>query len=409
MAGIKAIELHKASVLRALEPRRDPYWGAPLTRGRFVGYRKIADDRASWIARMRIKTEGEGPQRFHSLGWATAAFGFDEAKLAAQTWFASVDSGAENAPCTVNQAVDEYVANLRTEGREKTATDAQQRLARTLKSTPLGMKKLTDLKADHIKNWLSALKSKPANLKPANANRTLRSLKAALNFAVLKEGRPAASVTLECKRVKPFKLKDARRTLFLDREERRRLLAACGEGSSLRDLLEAAALTGARGGELAGATVGQFEPHSGAMSFTGKTGTREVRVSPAAAALFRRLAQGKRPKSLLFVRRENVTGAQCCMLETRQQVVWWSPSPKAVPWVSFDWGPMVRQAVIAAELPRETVLYTLRHSFISAALSKMTLLDVARMTGTSLLMMEKYYAHMNNDAAHAALSAVEII
>jgi hypothetical protein len=47
------VQLHLAKVLKALKPRksRDPYWGAPLARGRHVGYRKIAADKATWIAR----------------------------------------------------------------------------------------------------------------------------------------------------------------------------------------------------------------------------------------------------------------------------------------------------------------------------------------------------------------------
>jgi hypothetical protein len=61
---------------------------------------------------------------------------------------------------------------------------------------------------------------------------------------------------------------------------------------------------------------------------------------------------------------------------------------------------MVQAAVTAADLPAATVLYTLRHSWITTALtSGMGTLDVARLAGTSLLMIEKHYSHLVSDAA----------
>jgi hypothetical protein len=81
-----------------------------------------------------------------------------------------------------------------------------------------------------------------------------------------------------------------------------------------------------------------------------------------------------------------------------------------VRWPSYDWGPMVKQAVTAADLPLNTIHYTLRHSWISAALgSGMSTLDVARLTGTSLLMIEKHYGHLADGAARLRLAAVSML
>src|ERR1700722_9322364 len=77
-------QLQKASVLRALIPRREPYWAAPLSRGRFVGLRKIDMLRATWIARLR---DDAGKQKYKSIGLVTTEFGFDQAKAAAAGWF----------------------------------------------------------------------------------------------------------------------------------------------------------------------------------------------------------------------------------------------------------------------------------------------------------------------------------
>ena len=79
-------------------------------------------------------------------------------------------------------------------------------------------------------------------------------------------------------------------------------------------------------------------------------------------------------------------------------------------WLSYDWGPMVKQAVTAADLPTKTTHYTLRHSWISNALcSGMSTLDVARLTGTSLMMIEKHYGHLVDDAVRLRLNAVSML
>jgi len=51
--NVASFELHKISVLRTLKPRREPYWGPPLSRGWHVGFRKGEGDSGNWIARYR--------------------------------------------------------------------------------------------------------------------------------------------------------------------------------------------------------------------------------------------------------------------------------------------------------------------------------------------------------------------
>ena len=61
-------EIHKVSVRKALEPRREPYWAAPLATGRFIGFRKIDAERGSWVARARSE---DGSQQYNALGQVT--------------------------------------------------------------------------------------------------------------------------------------------------------------------------------------------------------------------------------------------------------------------------------------------------------------------------------------------------
>ena len=60
----------------------------------------------------------------------------------------------------------------------------------------------------------------------------------------------------------------------------------------------------------------------------------------------------------------------------------------------------MRDAAKAAKLPAGVCLYTLRHSFITAAIQGgLTTLDVARLVGTSLVMIEKHYGQTAPGAA----------
>jgi integrase len=401
----KSQQLHKISILKALEPRAAPYWAAPIARGRFVGYRKIAADKGTWIARMRGP---DGRQKYQSLGWATAAFDFDHAKVAAAEWFKLQDSGitATSEVATVADACRAYVKSLTATNGAKSGRDAELRLKRTVYKSDLGRKSLASVRITHVKAWRDSL-----GLKPENFNRTLRSFKAALNMAVHNR-QCVASLAKEWNEVDPLPSEKKRRTQYLDLDQRQHLLAHCGDGS-FRDFIEASILTGARGGELADAKRSQFDARSGSMTFIGKTRLkvepRTVPISPAAVALFKRLAKGKKPDDLLLMRDESMIGACFCDVETRR-FHGLAKIAEPVRWLSYDWGPMVKQAVMAADLPLETTHYTLRHSWISAALgSGMSTLDVARLTGTSLMMIEKHYGHLVDSAARLRLAAVSML
>jgi hypothetical protein len=294
-------QLQKASVLRALIPRREPYWAAPLSRGRFVGLRKIDMLRATWIARLR---DDAGKQKYNSIGIVTTEFGFDQAKAAAAEWFKLQESGVKKTEVrTVADACKAYVKSLTLTNGAGAGHDAELRLRRTVYEKDLGKKSLSSVRITHVKSWRDGLK-----LKAANSNRTLTSLKAALNMAVANR-QCVAALAIEWNEVQPLPGDKKRRTLFLDLDQRRNLLAHCGKGS-FHDFMQAAALTGARGGELAGATASQFDARTGSMTFIGKTRLkvepRTVPISVGAVTLFKRLAEGKKPDDLLFMRDESL-------------------------------------------------------------------------------------------------------
>jgi hypothetical protein len=55
----------------------------------------------------------------------------------------------------------------------------------------------------------------------------------------------------------------------------------------------------------------------------------------------------------------------------------------------------MRDAVYKAELSSSVVFYTLRHSFIADVIDKnMNVFDIAKITGTSIDMIEKHYGKL---------------
>jgi site-specific recombinase XerD len=134
------------------------------------------------------------------------------------------------------------------------------------------------------------------------------------------------------------------------------------------------------------ATRAQFEARTHTLTLNGKTGTRDITLSAAAMVLFKKLAEGKEPTDLLLTRDD---GKQ---------------------WAHSDWDELVRDAATAAKLSSGTCLYTLRHSWITTALSSgMSTLEVARLCGTSLLMIEKNYGHLVSKETRKRLDKVAML
>lgn len=385
--------IHKTGVRTKLEPRREPYW-ARIARGQYIGYRKLPEGGGTWIARRR---GDDGRQSYKSLGFDTDAFGFDQAKLQAEHWFKLKEADIKDEVVTVSDACRRYVEERRTSKSEDCAHDADKRFERTIygkrhpdtgeittSENALGKRQLAKVRTAHIKAWRDGL-----GLSPAAANRTLTALKAALNLAVA-ERNVVASQAQEWAEVKPLPGGKSRRDLFLDLEQRRALLSQAS--AACRDLMEGVALTGIRPGkEITTLTRKKFDARTKSLTIvTGKTGGRTIPLSPAAVDLFTRLSKDKLPNAPLFTRDDGQ------------------------PWAHSDYDELVREAARRAGLPSEpktgVCLYTLRHCFITEALlAGMATLDVARLAGTSVMMIEKHYGHLVASAARERLAKVELL
>ncbi len=373
-------DIDKVSGRARLAPRREPYWGPPLSRGLFLGYRSLADG-GTWVARWR---DDDGRQRYKSLGHVSPSLDYEEARKLAVLWHKNQAAGVDDTEVvTVADAGKRYVAHQQRTKDKAAARDVELRFARLIDSAPIGKVKLARLSREHIERWRSDLLTREVRpLARSTANRELTALKAALNLAV-KNRHVGAERATEWETVEALTGAGKPRDLFLDLKQRRALIEAATGGA--RDLIEATAQIGARPGELCSARRSQFDARTGMLKLSGKTGTRTIPLAPAALRVFERLATNKLPGAFLFTRDDGQ------------------------PWKhAKDRSTAIKAAVIAAKIPAAASLYTLRHSYITEAiLSGVTTLEVARLTGTSLVMIERTYGHLVTAVAQDRLAKVE--
>ncbi len=363
-----------------LEPRREPYWSR-IEEGFFLGYRKLAQGEGTWISRLRDGAK----QKYRALGTFTD---YDEAAQAAREWRKQFDQGVVHTDLSVADACKEYVKHLKTEKGAGSASDAQGRFARLVYDAPIGKIPLAKLKTTDVRAWLNKQlatdeEDDDEDLRKSkdSANRNLASFKAALNLA-LKDRLVATDAGW--KTVTPFKGVGRRRERMLSTHDRTALLDACP--NDLRALVTGLLLTAARPGELAKALVADFDKRHGTMVLDGKTGRRIVTLSTAARTFMAEHCKDKLPIAYILT---NAFGQE---------------------WKKDDWKRPFKEAVTAAKLPADTVMYHLRHTAISELiLGGMNTSLVAMLAGTSTAMIDKHYGHLQHDQMRRMLDSVAII
>jgi integrase len=416
------VKIHTATARAALEPRRESYW-TPLGgagAGRFIGYRKMLPNKKgltveTWMARARDRDTGK--QRWLTLAELTPTNDYDAACKAAREWFTALDEGVvTEGRFTVEMACKEYVEHQRREKGDEAAEDAEWRFERSgiYGGTKFGLTEVTKLRAVSVREWRAKLGVKDAKgrkMGKSGQNRMMTCLRAALNLAVENDRVPET-----CRKqwrggkkgkVQQYSNADGRRHNFFTVEQRRALLAAAPEGETVRDLMEAALLTGARPGELPRAKRRDYDATTGTIKLkSGKSGSRDVTLSPVGATLFDRIAKDKSPDTSLFTRE----GGE--------------------PWTRIEWSRRIRAAAEAAAakaaaeaeaptdpnfkkltIPPDVCLYDFRHTYISQAiLDGVTILEVARLTGTSVQMIQKHYGHLvQQDSLRERLAKVQML
>jgi site-specific recombinase XerD len=110
---------------------------------------------------------------------------------------------------------------------------------------------------------------------------------------------------------------------------------------------------------------------------------RTIKLPPSHITFFKEVTKDKLPGAPMFTRADGK------------------------PWTKDDWKWVVKDAAQAAKLPATTVLYTLRHAAITdLVVAGADPLTVSRISGTSLVMIQKAYGHLTAAAAESALTAL---
>jgi len=382
------MDLSRVADRENLKAQREPHWHR-LSPGRFLGYRPSAKEGAgTWIA--RVYDEAGRKYRLSALGdfaGHPSRERFQAAKQAAETLAALIERGGAARAETVKDAAARYAeANPEALGRFK----------RHLFTDPLAAVSLPKLRKSHLEGWRKRLAAKPASIarrnggvqvtRPraaASVNREMAMLRAALN-AAFRAGDIATDLPWR-EALRPIRAASRRRTLYLDRGQRRALLDACD--AFALPFVTALCLLPLRPGALASLRAGDFDKRTSELT-VGKDkagGDRRLLLPPVTAALFATAAKDKLPAAVLLCR------------------------PGGGAWCRDSWSVPIERAAKAAGLPVGTCAYTLRHSVITDLVaSGLDLMTCAQVSGTSVEMIQLHYAHLQKEGAAKALAGLAL-
>lgn len=381
-------DLSKVSQREALKARREPHWHR-LRPGCFVGYRPSAKGGAgTWIARAYDEEQrGYRLKALGSFGEKIASERFAHAKQAAEAFAEEVARGgvSEEKIETVGDACRLFA---------KTNDEAGSRFTRFVYSDPIAKVKLPKLRRSHVAAWRKRLEDTPALVSrsktgepvtrprsPATLNRDMAVVRTALG-KVLAVGAPNTEAAWQ-ESLRPVKNAVKRRTLYLNRDQRRELVKRVG--SEAEPFVRALCLLPLRPGAVAALTVGDFDKRTSELTIgKDKAGHgRRIVVPAVAASLFSSAAKNKLQAAKLFTRANG----------------------KA--WDKETWNDALAAAAKETKLPPNVTAYTLRHSTITDLVTAgLPLLTVAQISGTSAEMIEKHYGHLVRDAATEALAGL---
>ena len=385
-----ALDLSKVGNRERLKAQREPHWQR-LRAGCFLGFRPSKrGSTGTWIA--RVYDEDAGKYQVKSLGDFGTLPGnemFAAAKREAEKLAELVESGGE-----IRAKIETVADACREYARDR--PEAGQRFQRYVYDDAIAKLKLEKLRRRHVKEWRERLEAQPALVSrskkgetvereraPSTVNRDMAVLRAALS-KVLSPGAPNSEAAWQ-EALKAIPNANGRRTLYLDRTQRRKLIDSTDAEAA--PFVRALCLLPLRPGALASLAAGDFDKRTAELTIgKDKTGKpRRIQLPQEAAQLLVSQAKDKLPSAPLFMRANG----------------------KA--WDKDSWKRPIAAAVANAELPADATAYTLRHSTITDLVSAgLPLLTIAQISGTSAEMIERHYGHLASDAAVKALGALAL-
>lgn len=383
-------------------PVRDAIYWHKLHVGQHLGLRK-AKTSHTWYARAYV----EKKQVRRALG----AFDhmppnerFCAASRTADEWFKHLDSGGTLHPVTVLEACERYIQELRDDpDKGEASADSQAGFVRRfVTKDKIAEVPVDKLNKGHVSDWRKRMERKPVALpkrgkhcrntadpapprkrSPASVNRNMVFLRAALRLAMA-DGFVATDQAW-AQPLKPIRGVSGQRDLYLTRVQRQALIEHAREDA--QPFLRALAELPLRVGSVAALRVADYDKRNKLLTIhKDKAGAgRTIPLPATAAKLIAEEARDKLPSAPLFSR--------------------WDGEP----WTATTWKDAVRNAVDAAGLPQGTVAYTLRHSVITdLTTGGLDPLTVARLAGTSIAMIQRYYGKLRDDVARDALAGLAL-
>ena len=378
-----------------LAKRRQPYF-VSLGSGRHLGFRKMSSV-GTWIAMYRDSSNGK--RSTHALGdfeELKPSERFDAAKEAAEAWFKLIGAGIENTDLTVRDLCDAYTQFILTHNGETASKDISRRFKQyVLDDQKFADTELTKIRRKQIEEWRKKLTNTPITVQrklkagesaappklrtSSSLNRDMTCLRAALNWALEKnwvsDDRPW-KVPL-----KPIPNADRQRQVKISREDVNLMISKAQP--EIVPLLTALTYLPLRPGAMAALKVSDFNPQSSVLTINKDKGhsTRNLTLPPVVSAFMKLQAEGKSTTAPLIGRSNGNH------------------------WDKNSWKDPVKEALIAAGLPNDESIYSLRHIAITTLVqSGADLLSVAQVSGTSLRMIEKNYGHLTPKHSENVLS-----
>lgn len=376
--------INTPSKRQKLQCRREPHWFG-FAKGHALGFRKLANG-GSWIFKAKRKQT-----RISDV----FEMSYDEALTRAHTLAKTVSDNVDTKmTLSLEQVLGKYRQKKAAETSEKQATQNHNRF---LKILPRDMLDEIAIKitADQFNNWKYSrvLKIQPDDegsselLDKVRASKSTFNKDLALFMAALRHVY-GQSYEGGWSCLKKFDQVDKGRTLFLTQAEIQKwILHSQGP---FRQLSKGALLTGARIGELRALDVWQLEKLKDGGGYLldiqkSKTGPRLQMLSNDAGQFFQSLCEGRDKNEPMFLNSEDgrwKLGEQVRELNKIKKI---------------------------AELPDDTIFYSLRHYYVSRALlANFNILALSRNVGTSVLMIQKFYGKFLSADVLSMLNATKL-
>jgi integrase len=371
-----------------LAPRGEPYW-KEVERGVHIGYRRRPDGKAGTWA---VREFANGKYKIDRVGVADDLSDSD-GKLILSFWQAveairkrTAQLGAvrhDDAPTartTIREALDVYEADLKVRGGDVTSVARVRLHGEKLLSKAVGL-----VTANDLKTWRNGLRS---SLSIGSVNRVASALRAALNAVAdsdEKASRHAWEVGL--KAVSDGEI-SARNVIVADGQIVKIVAASYGIDAAFGLLIEVAATTGARIGQIARITVGDLQAARVMIPTSKKGQGKKARLIPVAipAALVLKLkaaGKGRAANDVLLVKTDGE------------------------PWGKSTHNRRFAEAVERAGFDPDVITANaLRHSSIVRMIRKNIPLRIVAVThDTSTKMIEQHYSREIADVSHDLTSA----